>query len=118
MSTVDLEQLRYGVQAKLSKQLLQECDVKFVTDVASDLLIYASTRFFTEKVGVKEVKYPATWWQMFKKQYFPGWLLQRFPVKEKVVTLDMRVIYPDFKPALKNERYVAKYYVPPEWPDE
>lgn len=30
--------------------------------------------------------YPATWWDMFKKQYFPAPMLDRFPVRYKTET--------------------------------
>lgn len=35
-----------------------------------------------------------TWRDMFKRQYFPGWLLKRFPPETRVVTKDVeRKIY-------------------------
>ena len=31
------------------------------------------------------VTFPATWWEYFKKEKFPDWLLERFPIKTKEV---------------------------------
>lgn len=38
-----------------------------------------------------KVSYPSSWWQMFKKQYFPKWLLKSFPIK--YITLKRKVIF-------------------------
>lgn len=46
------------------------------------------------------VKHPADWWQAFKKRWFPGWALKRWPVRMEVVRKVQRasceawVLYP------------------------
>ena len=37
------------------------------------------------KILTVEFRMPSTWWQMFKEQYFPPWLLTRWPVKMKKI---------------------------------
>lgn len=36
---------------------------------------------------VEETRYPMDWWQAFKARWFPGWLLHRFPVQEKRISM-------------------------------
>lgn len=44
------------------------------------------------------VTYPATWWQMFKEQYFSKYLKTHFPIryaiKKKAIKFDAYVLYP------------------------
>ncbi len=42
--------------------------------------IWAEKLQDTEKEVKFEFSYPAGWWQYFKQDYFPEWLLKRFPV--------------------------------------
>ena len=36
---------------------------------------------------------PASWWQQFKAEKFPGWLIKRFPVKTKAQQASKKVIF-------------------------
>lgn len=37
---------------------------------------------------------PTNWFQMLKRDHAPAWFLARFPVKEKVETVEIKDIYP------------------------
>lgn len=37
---------------------------------------------------------PASWWDHFKRDCFPKWLLKRFPAKTISKTIDIKTIYP------------------------
>ena len=54
----------------------------------------------------KHIEFPADWWQAFKDSFFPEWLLKIFPVIHKRVEITFDVLYPDFKPALPDERMI------------
>jgi len=51
-------------------------------------------RPFTEKLDFKEVEYPASWWQHFKRDVFPKKLLDMFPCKNAKVIVDIKAAYP------------------------
>lgn len=59
----------------------------------------------TEYLASFEIKYPATWWQHFKQQYFPPWLLKKFPIQEKAafqirtINFQRLALYPKFRRA-------------------
>lgn len=59
----------------------------------------------------KKIVYPRDWWQAFKEQFFPAWLLNKYPVQYKVITVDLQVIYPTIKPAISNEDYYLVMHV-------
>jgi len=50
------------------------------------------------------VVYPADWWQAVKERWFPVWLLRRYPVVYKRMVMSFRVLYPDFRPKIDNQR--------------
>jgi hypothetical protein len=52
------------------------------------------------------VKYPSDWWQAFKERYFTDWMLKRWPVQYERFAWDVRCLYPEFRPALPNQKYV------------
>lgn len=63
-------------------------------------------------------EYPDGWWQAFKRQYFPAWLLVRFPVRMKTVTgrrmvvLEKYAVYPKLNKVFpKPGPLVLKYMV-------
>lgn len=46
---------------------------------------------------------PTSWWQMFKQEYFPIWLLKRFPITRKETAITVKTIYPFLKTKLPPE---------------
>jgi hypothetical protein len=64
-----------------------------------------------EKKKVVVFQYPNGWWQAFKLQFFPVWLLKRFPVKYKVeriiVSFEEYALYPKFPKVLPPQEYGA-----------
>lgn len=45
-----------------------------------------------QQLDYTEVKYPADWVQAFKQRWFPGWLLQRYPVRMTAVRVCVKTI--------------------------
>lgn len=37
---------------------------------------------------------PLSWWQMFKEQWFPKWLLRKYPVKKVEHLINLKTVYP------------------------
>ena len=59
-----------------------------------DIVLRVIQEVYGEHLGTLEVKWPATWWQHFKQDVFPAWLLRRFPVRYAVERHDARLLYP------------------------
>lgn len=51
-------------------------------------------RPLTERVDQVIVAYPASSWQHLKRDILPSWLLERFPVIEEGVVVDIKAAYP------------------------
>lgn len=52
------------------------------------------------------LSFPATWFDHFKQDCFPSWLLRKFPAKFKTKNIEIRECYP----ALKLPNAEKKYY--------
>lgn len=58
---------------------------------ADELILQLWTYIGTQEIGEvthsQSTEVPANWWECFKNELFPMWLLARFPVKTKSITL-------------------------------
>ena len=102
---------RVGVQARkvFARYMLESMTIdesQFADMVARDLVLelrsYALAHDLenhTTTVHFKEaVSYPATWWQMFKDQYFPLAWKHRWPIEltMKTIEVDRKVTFKKF----------------------
>lgn len=90
MRTIELEKFKFCVQVGVIPELSESHFKDYVKRV--------TWSFLSEKQEPIKVSFPESWWQMFKKQYFPKWALKRWPVKEVVEKeLSVRTVYPLLK---------------------
>jgi hypothetical protein len=92
-------------QFALSGYALRSLTVDRLEDYIHDVLLY-SLHTLTPAENLKEethtvtMHYPATWWQMFKEQYFSEWFKKRCPIrynsKSETVTFTAYNLYPKF----------------------
>lgn len=59
--------------------------------------------------------YPTTWWDHFKQECFPKWLLAKYPAKytTESIELDAKAIFPDWNPprGYTEHRYIIREIV-------
>lgn len=104
---VVLEKLKLGIQGAISPHLI-EAYVEYadLEGLITDEIVYRVTGFvWSEGVQHVEIKYPADWWQAFKERWFPPWLLKHYPVRYKYHVIDIKAIYPNFRPSIPKEDY-------------
>jgi hypothetical protein len=107
---IDLRIMIRGVPLKIFRYiLLQE-----ISDRALDLMgipteadIFEQVNFMADDVVLRikqkmlgtvledvHISYPATWWDAVKDQFFPQWMLRRWPAKYKHHDIIVRELYP------------------------
>jgi hypothetical protein len=59
-------------------------------------------------MSLVEIKYPRDWREAFKERWFPSWLLSRYPVVYKTHRIDVREIYPDYRPVVHDQTFLLK----------
>jgi hypothetical protein len=61
-------------------------------------LVYFQKHFYTrDKVVPLEINIPLNWFQAFKEEYFPKYLLKQFPIKYKTISKNycFREVFPE-----------------------
>ena len=105
ITEVTLERFNIGMARAISPHLI-DAQVKTEWDAvfehwATEIRGYV----WSEPVQYREIKYPRDWWQAFKLHWFPDWAKLRWPVEYMVHIIDIKAIYPEFRPSVPNEKY-------------
>jgi len=58
-----------------------------------------------EEVGRRRWRMPATWWDAIKHYSLPAWARRYVPIRYLTEELVVHALYPDFRPAIPNERH-------------
>lgn len=102
-----LERVMIGATSVLSTRPIMglKLDIlDFLEDRGKTLALQMTGYLWGEPVHHEEVRFPADWWQAFKKRWFPKWAKRRWPPKHREVVLDAKAIYLEYLPRLPNER--------------
>ena len=102
---VILEKFKIGTELVLSDELIDAKTTHWV-DEAHDFLRFQIRGFiWSEHLDSISIKYPKDWWQAFKERFFTKRLLQKYPVQYTKRVFDVKVLYPNYRPAIHNEPY-------------
>lgn len=111
-SEIELERVKLAFVEKVSNEMLGAIvDIK---DVGDDFIRNLTTikiqgYLWGESGKSQTIRYPATWRDAFKEQWFPKWLLERYPVVYKEHRIDLKTLYPNFRVSMPSESHVLKY---------
>lgn len=67
----------------------------YTINAMQELAIQIRKFIWKERLGTEELEIPATWWDHFKEEHFPDWLLERFPPKYVKFSYKFDLLYPD-----------------------
>lgn len=95
--------LKITVSSKSSIETLQDMaalhGIDFTAELIGDVLITRLSAFVncthTDKFCYY-LEYPENWWEAFKLRFFPRWLIDKYPIKFKIVdiSVDKYIICP------------------------
>jgi hypothetical protein len=89
-----LEKIQVGIRKE--KIYPVDLDLKVMTDYTAKTIVADLRAFFWSKPVQREVletQVPRSWWDAFKKAYFPEWLLKRFPITWEKIFTKVETIY-------------------------
>lgn len=122
-----LERKRIAVRKAVSDELLYHA--KFDTERhVWDQMLYEMTSYVlaerlapdTCKMEIKpEFEFPASWWQHLKRDHFPAWFKERWPVRNAVVVrryvgevrVERHLTYPEASVHLPENQWGSPVYV-------
>ena len=100
-----LERYINGYQQVLEKEFF-DCCVEAVRDKMRERIILSIKAYvLADNFKHYEHKYPKDWWQSFKDRWFPKWILRKWPVVYTKIVIDVRALYPEYRPALPKEKF-------------
>lgn len=98
---VTLEKFKFVVLAcvteELASEFVNEPDVAFSlfeTWAEDTITVRVKQEILGEHLERAEVRYPLNWKEAVKDRFAPEWFKARWPVREKVVKIDVRALYP------------------------
>lgn len=116
---VVLEKLRFGAQAVMGCNWVNDVQLKAYTDVVADNLVIALTAHVVgQQLKVAAIKAPATWWDAVKERFFPRWLRRLMPVEYRLEVITAYALYPeialpDSKHLLYHRVEIKRFFEPP-----
>lgn len=107
---ITLDKLQFVIAERISPFALEsEVTVERITsDIAQIIETRARLIVAGEKLPVRTISYPATWWDAFKDRWFPVALLARWPAQFRTHTIQFAALYPTFRPKLEDYPWVPK----------
>lgn len=108
IETVELERIKFGLMMGLSKEWMG-ASVEFRDDFFTNNVVMQAHGYLWGRTDeLVEIKYPKDWRESFKERWFPAWMLKRYPVAYKTHRIDVREIYPDYRPAIPDKTFRLK----------
>ena len=90
-----IKKIRFAARYSISNEmLLHSLDFTVYEDQILRQMIYSVRGYILGTNDVAIVRVPKNWWQMFKYEHFPKWLLNYFPVAYREIKIDYAVIFP------------------------
>jgi hypothetical protein len=111
-----LHKVKLGLSAVVGEDVLRSLRFEEVHDLVADEIVYTIRAYLlgsnVKREVVDSVKVPETWWDAFKAQYFPYWLLRRFPDRARYI--DENVVHTHVCPHLNvtEEREHLQFLTP------
>lgn len=106
-SEVRLHKMMIALKEELSEHVLDpRVDFDFVSALSSNFI--ASIKGFVWSTAEEKVvaKYPANTWQMFKSNWFPTWLQDRFPVKYTEIVCHADALFPTLREMIPDHEAI------------
>ena len=107
-SQIVLQKIQVGMTRLMDKRLIEDASFDVVQWTEDLFEVSLRGYLYGEHISTLEVAYPATWWNHFKQDNFPKWLLKRHPVEKTVVVVEAKALYVELhnKISLPREPYI------------
>lgn len=90
VQTISVDKIRFALAQRISGSFIEDFGLDLAVDRIGSEMQARLTWFMAGKVQPEILEYyehPETWWDGFKKEHFPKWLLKKYPVKMKRVAI-------------------------------
>lgn len=111
-----LEKIKEKIFMRLGPERFEQLRIDVRGEYYDDLSLHIERTLYGERIVNEQqrtVRVPATWWQHFKLENFPKWILRKYPVSYKSITVTVEFgRHFDFpKCYVPNHSYLSKFVV-------
>uniref|UniRef100_A0A6M3K119 Uncharacterized protein n=1 Tax=viral metagenome TaxID=1070528 RepID=A0A6M3K119_9ZZZZ len=100
-----LERYIAGCVQTMEKEFF-DCGVDITYDRMREKIILTIKAYvLADNFKHYERKWPKDWWQAFKERWFPKWILHKWPVVYNELIVDVRALYPEYRPKIPKEKF-------------
>ena len=110
--TLLLKTIRKGIAKRLKDYNLDMLDIKiddYVNHISNEIVLQIYYDLVYEDLTPIIVKYHASWWEYFKDEWFPKWLINKYPIKYYEKKINAKCFYPTLKDR-DHKGYVEIFY--------
>ena len=87
----------FGCQRIMDRYPMAEAPEVVLRDTIQGTLCQVRQHIWSLPQEPINVYMPSSWWEHFKQDNFPEWLLNKFPVtKKKIAIIERKLLYPAF----------------------
>lgn len=123
VSKIVLNELRIRLHKRFGRYTFKSIAVNIITQAITDEVTFEISLKILGQRNLQQYdvwyEFPKNWWQHFKLQHFPDWLLKKFPVKTKthkrVVEFEHNALVPRWDQFPKGQEVVM--YSTPKSPN-
>jgi len=94
---IRLERLKFCVLLKFQESELAippQIDFSYDSVIAGEIWMRVIVGVLGQTLTPVIIRHPKDWWEHFKDRFAPQWFLSRWPVKNRVRTVNFRLLYP------------------------
>ena len=88
-----LERYKFAILQAIPKEYVDTFDVNFSHEEGFEDDVYMRVMRLFYGYKLENYKIPVDWWQAFKERFFPKWIIKRFPIVYRNLTIS--ALYPD-----------------------
>lgn len=106
-----LDQIKQTAWFKIPPEMVEVDPYMEAAQFAEDIIVHIRVGLYAERLHPYTFSKPKNWWQHFKQDCFPEWLLEYFPVQDTKIVVSSKVMYPEYVPPYPNMPYVMVYEI-------
>jgi hypothetical protein len=102
-TTLNLDKV--AAQTSIGPEWLIDAKLEDLSDIVNETLIRRLRGYvLCGPVRSIDIPLPDGWFQHVKQDLFPSWLLRKYPVRYKSITIDVKEVFPDLSHLVKDSK--------------
>ena len=111
MNNTTLEKFMIGMEQRIAAQMLSpSVIIEFQPGYYDQIEMKLRGYIWSEPLQHLTIQYPANWWEGVKKRWFTPRMLTRWPVLYTVHEIDIKTLYPNYRPSIPDQEYTLGIY--------